>query len=279
MKLPSARLVLFNAAAVLIGLAAVVAVIRSYLVSSAAAPCSGRYLTSMAFPLERDGVVLTATDIQARSAGADASLVDNLEIVRLQGGPVPVAMKVALPQGAGGPGAASKGGISFAWQPRSMRGQSAVCLAYHLLLPADFDFGLGGVLPGVQGQADSASDRFLAQPTWGQGGAMTASSRATLGGKTANQAADGDGSALPRGQWVKLEQEVVLNAPDQKNGVLRVWLDGHLVAERADLVYRTTPDVGLSGIAADIFYRGDAATSRLTADARVLLSAFEIRWK
>ncbi len=267
MRVPSARVVLFNAAAVLVAVAAVVAVVRSYLVSSAATPCSARYLTSMTFPLERNGVMLTATDIQARASGGDATLTDSLEIVRLEGAPVPV-MRVNLP----------KGGMSFAWQPRSMRGQAAVCLGYRLQLPADFDFGLGGDLPGLAGQAEHEGDRFLVQPTWAQGGALTATSRTTLGGKADTQVLDGDGSAIPRGRWVSVEQEIVLNAPDQRNGLLRVWLDGRLALEQADLAFRATADVGVAGVAADV-RRNDTASARSEPDARVLLSPFEVRWR
>jgi hypothetical protein len=269
MRVPSARFVLFNAAAVLVALAAIVAVVHSNLVSSSAAPCSGRYLTSMTFPLERNGVVLSATDIQARALGGDASLADSLEIVRLEGAPVPVAMRVDLP----------KGGMSFAWQPRSMRGQEAVCLGYQLQLPADFNFGPGGNLPGVGGQAEHGGDRFVVQPTWVQGGVLTATSRTTAADKPVSQVANGDGSAIPRGRWVRLEQEVVLNAPGQRNGLLRVWLDGRLVAERTDLAYRTAPDVGLAGVAAEVSYRAHAALPRAATGARALLSPFEIRWK
>ncbi len=268
MRVPSARVVLFNAAAVLVALAAVVAVVRSYLVSPSAAPCSGRYLTSMTFALERNGVMLTATDIQARAGSGDATLTDSLEIVRLEGAPAPAVMRVNLP----------KGGMSFAWQPRSLRGQAAVCLGYKLQLPADFDFGLGGDLPGLAGQADDGGDRFLVQPTWAQGGALTAASRTTLGGKAETQVVDGDGSAIPRGRWVSVEQEIVLNAPDQRNGLLRVWLDGRLALEQADLAFRATADVGVAGIAADV-RRNDTALTRSEPEARVLVSPFEVRWK
>jgi hypothetical protein len=39
------------------------------------------------------------------------------------------------------------------------------------------------------------------------------------------------------------------------------------------------PDVGITGIAADVFYSGEEAGSRSPADTKVLLSPFEIRWK
>jgi hypothetical protein len=269
MRVPSARVVLFNAAAVLVALAAIVAVVHSYLVSPSAAPCSGRYLTSMTFPLEREGVALTATDIQARAGGGDASLTDRLEIVRLEGAPAPVAMRINVP----------KGGMSFAWQPRSLRGQEAVCLSYQLQLTANFSFGQGGNLPGVAGQAEHGGDRFVVQPTWTQGGVLTATSRTTTANKSATEVVNGDGSAIPPGQWVRLEQEVVLNAPGRMNGLLRVWLDGRLVVERADLAYRAAPDVGLAGVAAEVSYRARGTVPRAATDTLALLSPFEIRWK
>ena len=77
---------------------------------------------------------------------------------------------------------------------------------------------------------------------------------------------------------MQLDQEVVLNAPDRENGILRVWIDGSLAIDRADLAYRVKPDITLAGVAADLFYSGDDVTSRSPADAKVWLSPFEIRW-
>ena len=130
----------------------------------------------MAFPLERDGVVLTATDIQARTGGKDAGLLENLNVVRLKKGPAPVAMSVELPKGSAAPTSSvvPKGGISFAWQPRSLKDKSTVCLSYQVFLPSDFDFNLGGALPGLVGQADQSNDRFLARPWRGTRAARSA---------------------------------------------------------------------------------------------------------
>src|SRR5207253_1963353 len=130
---------------------AVVGVVRTWIAPSASAlACSERYATSMIFPLERDGVVVTATDIQARMDGRDAGLLENLDVVRLKKGPVPIAMSVELPKGSAAPTSSvvPKGGISFPWHPRSLKDKSSVCLSYQMLLPADFDFNLGGALPG-----------------------------------------------------------------------------------------------------------------------------------
>lgn len=281
MKMPSTRVVLFNAAAILIAVAAIIAAIRSFLVSSSIDPCSERYATSMVFPLERDGAILTATDIQARTGGRDAGLLENLEIIPLKRGPTPIAMSVSLPKGSAAPNSSvvPKGGISFPWQPRSLRDQPAVCLSYNIQLPADFDFNLGGLLPGVLGRADQSDDHFLVQAAWRQGGTVGSTNFVTLAGKKWKQVADSESFTFPRGRWVKVDQEVVLNNPDQENGILRIWIDGALAIDKNDFGYRTKPDVGIAGVAADIFYNGEDAASRSPADSKILLSPFEIRWK
>jgi hypothetical protein len=71
---------------------------------------------------------------------------------------------------------------------------------------------------------------------------------------------------------------VILNEPDLENGVLRVWLDGTLAIDKADFAYRVKPDITLVGVAADLFYNGEEVSGRAPADAKVMLSPFEIRW-
>jgi len=69
MAMPSTKVILFNAAASLVAVGAVVGVVRTWIAPVATVACSERYATSMVFPLERNGAVLTATDIQARTGG------------------------------------------------------------------------------------------------------------------------------------------------------------------------------------------------------------------
>jgi hypothetical protein len=280
MSMPSTKTILFNAAASLVAILAVVGVVRTWLVPSTMQPCSERHSTSMVFPLERDGVVLTATDIQARTGGRDAGLIENVDVIRLKRGPVPIAMSVELPKGSAAPTSSvvPKGGLSLPWQPRTLKDKSTVCLSYQILLPSDFDFNLGGVLPGVFGGVEQSNDRFLVQLGWRQGGAIGATNHVTLDGKKWKQQAEAEGYTIPRGRWVKIDQEVILNEPDLENGVLRVWLDGALAIDKADIAYRVKPDIALAGVAADVFYNGEDVSGRAPADAKVMLSPFEIRW-
>lgn len=283
MPAPSTRALVFNVAAGMVGAVALLAAMRSMLFSPAATPCSERYLNATHFALQRAGVMLTAADLQAGFGGRDAGVIDNVTIAPVDNAPAPVAMAVRLPKGSTSPRAAltAKGGMSFPWQPRSIQTKSSACLAYGLLVPADFDFHLGGVLPGLSG-ADPDNpqrDNFLAQLAWrprGQGGVT---SRVTSEGNTRAEPAEREGFALTPGRWVKLEQEVVLNAPKQADGILRVWIDGRLAVERTDMVYRLKPEVKISGVAAEVFYGRDDAVAAAPKDATIWVTPFELRWE
>jgi hypothetical protein len=285
MKKTDLKVILFNAAAVLITVAALVGVLRSYVFAPTAAPCSERYLNTAEFSLKRAGVVLTAADLQASLGGNDAGVIDNLEIGPAKDAPVPVVLSVKLPQGSGSPmsDVAAKGGVSFPWQPRAARGKSAVCLSYSVLLPANFEFHRGGVLPGIRGAdlSGQSQDGFVARPAWRPDQKGGASLRASVGDKTERTLAEREAFAFPRDRWVKLELETVLNTPKQADGILRTWVDGKLAIERTDMVYRQKPGIAVSGVSADVFYGAEDSSASAAApkDTKVSLTPFDLRWQ
>jgi hypothetical protein len=281
MKMPGAKVVVFNAAAVLITTAAVVGLLRSFLAKPAAAPCSERYHHSTALMLERGGALLTAADLQSSLAGRDVGVIENVSVGRIPGAPASVALTVRLPRGSTSPDGSPRGGISFPWDPRSVQGKSAVCLSYSVLLPADFAFNRGGTLPGISGAEPGmvASDTFAARMAWREAGQGGVTLRVTSAGETRSSTAERETFAFPRGRWVRLEQEVVLNTPREADGVLRVWVDGTLAIDRGDLVYRMRPGVTVSGVAADVFYGTASGAGAAPADTKISLTPFDIRWQ
>jgi len=275
------RFVVFNAAAGLVGLTAVVFAVRT-LLPSPATPCAERYNTAMTFALERGGAVLTAADLQTRLGGRDVGLSRNVEIARLQDGPVPVGMAVTLPKEpvAGPDTAAVDGGLSFPWEPRALQSQRAVCLSYQVMLPANFDASVGGLLPGIRGadRSGGADDGFVARPAWRASGEGGADQAVRAGSERRSLRLEAHGFALSRGRWARLDQEVVLNAPNRRDGIYRIWVDGVLVLDRTDLELRATPGITISGVAASVFYGGEDAIARAPRDTKIWLSPFEVRW-
>jgi hypothetical protein len=283
MKKFGLKVIVFNAAAVLISAVAVAGVVRSLIFSPAAAPCSDRYGNSTEFPLERAGTTLTTADLQSRLGGADAGVLDNLIIGSIKDAPAPLAMTVSLPKGSATPlgSAALKGGISFPWQPRSVAGRTSACLSYSVFLPADFLFNRGGMLPGISGADASGKtqDGFSARLAWRQGDVGGVTVRSTTGEEVRSISAETDGFAFPRGRWTKVEQEVVLNTPKQADGILRVWIDGQLAVDRASIAYRASPGVTVSGVAANVFYGNDDGAGSAPKDTKIALTPFVIRWQ
>ncbi len=283
MKLPDTKIILFNVAAGLVSVAAIVAVVRSFLITPGLAPCSERYASGTVFALEREGVVQTAADLQARLGGRDVGLVENAVVSKVKDGPVPVALSVNLPKGSASPLSSSPagGGVSFSWEPNSIQSKTSACLAYSVLLPAGFEFGRGGVLPGIRGaDADKqAQDGFISQLVWRAGGRVGVTNRVTSNSQLRVFPYSQEDAVFPRGRWTKVEQEVVLNAPKETRGVVRVWIDGRLVLDVNALTLRSKPEVAISGVAVDAFYNGDAAGGGAPANTKLSLSPLEIRWQ
>jgi Polysaccharide lyase 14 len=285
MKSPATKVIIFNAAAVLITVSALVGVLRSYVFKATTAPCTERYLNATNLALERGGVVLAAADLQSSVGGNDAGLLENLAIGPLKGAPSHNVINVKLPQGSGSPWSETqpKGGISFPWQPRATEGKTAVCLSYSVLLPESFAFHRGGVLPGIRGTDESgkSADGFLARLAWRPDRRGGATLRVTTGDKTERRIAEVEAFDFPQGRWVKLELETVLNAPKESNGILRAWVDGRLAIERTDMVYRSKPGIAISGVSADVFYGAEGASPTAAAprDTTVSLTPFDLRWQ
>jgi hypothetical protein len=276
MQLRVARALLFT------GLAAASA-------SAAEVPCQTRIPTLAAFPpVAAQSLVLTPATLKILAGGKGWGFDENLTIEPPDEAPGRIVMAVRLPKGsidhlnAGAP----MGGIGFRWRAGIPASASTACLTYRLKLPDDFQFNLGGKLPGLFGGDGPAGGKdvdgvsgFSARLMWRQRGQGEV--YAYIPGKP-----DGRGLSIergawtfPRGRWVELQEEIVLNTPNAANGIVRVWLDGDLALERRDLLFRTVPDLGFAGVMADIFYGGKTSEWAAPQDAIIRLTPFELGWR
>jgi hypothetical protein len=240
-------------------------------------PCSERYAAPIRFALQTaSGKALTPIDLQARAGLRDVGVIDNATVVAVNDGPSPDALEVKLRNLPGGDdaGAKSRNGIEFRWSPPGMKGATATCLSYNLWLPDKFDFGDGGFLPGVFGgdpataRQQGENDPLTVALEWsGEGhpslaAAVDGSERLRLSGA---------GKPMVTGRWMKIEQEVVLNDPSQKNGTLRLWVDGELIVDNQRVELRKDDKVMLAGVLAAIGYENAPPP-----DSKLRLSPIEI---
>ena len=284
MKLPSRKVLMFNAAAGLVIVGGFVSFVRTTFARPHFEVCSARYNRQLAMRLDRDGTPLTAQELQAVANGQDEGLLDNLTIAKFNEGPAKFAMGVKITEGSveqrsetGAPG-----GISLPWTPSSLEQPKAACLSYNVFLPADFAYGGGGTLPGLFGTTINGQygdvPQFGAHLAWHGDGAP----KLYLNVKTpeAERAATYDSydRELPRGRWVRVDQELVLNTPNQSDGIVRLWLDGKLEVEVKSAEIRPSGDMTIAGVSGDVFFGGSATKGKAPRDATIWLSAFELRW-
>ena len=282
MQMPSRLGILFNGAALLIVGASVAAVLRYTFMADDIAACSARYEHGTQLSLERSrGELLTAADLQARSGGTDWGLLENARIVVARDGPAKQAIEVRfLRTNSNSPAAESKMGMGFTWMPRNVGKAAAACLTYSVFMSKDFDFAKGGRLPGFVAATpdqDATAAPVSSRVTWRDSGALEL--RVQMADWPEPRRLTGDKTyILPRGQWVSLEQEIVLNSPGAKDGLLRVWADGTMIFEKKNFAFREKPETQISGVLAETTLSAPTGTP-LPKDQKVLLSPPELRWQ
>jgi hypothetical protein len=170
-------------------------------------------------------------------------------------------LEVMYPQGSIDPATTTVpvGGAGFVYT--SPAALSSGCLAYDVAFEPGFEFAKGGKLPGLyggdapSGGADT-SRGFSTRYMWRTGGAGEVYAYVPeKAGEYGESISPGAWTFKP-GRWQRLEQEVIVNHLGAFDGVLRVWVDGELVVNRSDMLYRVTDNVLVAGLMFSTFFGG-----------------------
>lgn len=137
---------------------------------------------------------------------------------------------------------------------------------YNVLFASDFDWVLGGKLPGLgagsvsPGQPPDGTDGWLARLMWLQDGKGIAYVyHPDMPGKWGENIHFAGGVKFQRNKIHTVRVEVVLNTPTRHDGILRVWLDGALVVERTNMRWRDVDSLQIDGISFSTFFGGSTA--------------------
>lgn len=279
-------------AANLIGVGAVLAVavwaVLSFSTQEVTSVCEQRYASATEFSYRtQDGARMEPIELQARVGFNEWGVLDNARIVEAEGAAFEDAMSVRLDKGTGsGHGRPeARGGVSFVWAPYEMGGAEDACLSYSVRVPEDFDFGDKGTLPGLfagrdfdpRGEAVQGAGVAF-RLAWGREGsaavmAQFASQQGWQYVPLTRKRVD-----IPRGRWVLFEEEVVLNTPGKSDGIVRLWADGHLIAEHKNALLRREDSIAINGILVDVFYGSVLDSTVGPQDGDVLISPISVRW-
>ncbi|QEG23466.1 right-handed parallel beta-helix repeat-containing protein [Mariniblastus fucicola] len=207
-------------------------------------------------------------------------------------------LRVNYPAGGSGPGA---GGAQ--WLVELDEQHDEVWLVYRVKFGSNFDFVRGGKLPGLAGgQAPSGSvpadgwNGWTGRLMWRtdfesvQGQPQQTSTKAISYAKHVNSGYDQNGKqedteyfverdgtepVLQAGVWYTIRQHVRMNTPRQRDGLLRIWIDGRLVIDRDDVKFRNTADLGIDRFFFSTFFGGDYDW-RASKDEYALFDDFKI---
>ncbi|KAJ8663865.1 hypothetical protein O0I10_000140 [Lichtheimia ornata] len=170
----------------------------------------------------------------------------------------------------------SLGGAEFNAAPFGGASYDSALLSYDLAFAENFNWVLGGKLPGIYGGADDegcsggnqadGSNCFSMRLMWREGGGGEAYAYLpdnSICGKSNTVCNDEYGISFSRGvirfktnEWTKLEIYVKINNATESNGILQVWQDGSLVINQQTLKYRTTNAIAATSIMFSTFFGG-----------------------
>lgn len=275
MTRPATLKLLFNASGVAIALVIVGYILYTGLEPETETSCHARYPAPIQMSLRTaQGTLLTPIELQARAGLLEWGTSSNASVVPQGADGSALKVKLAtLTEIEGGVKRATNG-IHFNWKLPAPPNTTSACLSYVVWLPKDFAFEDGGVLPGILGGVPGETGeatRFATRTRWTSDGDVELD--AALPGADFRQAAK-EGASLQRGQWTRIEQEVVLNKPDRANGLVRMWIDGEQAGERKGLVLRQDAAAQFMGVRVDVGYLHDPAAS-----GELRLTQFQLSWR
>ncbi|MDX2290062.1 MAG: hypothetical protein NW217_14740 [Hyphomicrobiaceae bacterium] len=281
--------ILFNAAAGLCVLGAAGYIAADALMTPSNPTCTASYPPANVLPLENSyGEPMSPVELLTSIGGMQRGVLEHARASAVDGAPSPLVIQVGIKAGTSSSYQSEKdpGGVSFAWRPEAMAGASAACLSYSVRMAEGFEFGMGGLLPGLYGgrilsinERSDGKSGLAARIAWrkdGAGAVFVQFPKAT-GANGIYQPATG--FAFAPGRWVRVDQEVVLNEPGAANGSLRVWFDGELVVDRKGIVWREDASLELSGVVADVSYGGSDRNWTAPKDGQIDLTPLELSWR
>ncbi len=152
------------------------------------------------------------------------------------------SLRIHYPEGGVGPG---EGGAQ--WKAALGDDYDELYLAYRVRFAPGFDFVLGGKLPGLVGGSaptgcSNDTDGFSARSMWRVDGLgvqyMYFPEKMNSCGDDFDYALGGQPAHFEPGVWHTLEHHLVMNTPGQPDGRLQAWLDGQLVLDVPDFLFR-----------------------------------------
>lgn len=192
--------------------------------------------------------------------------LENVEAISGEQGSFSDFLRVYYPAGSASPGVSREydvplGGAGFRGS-LGLPPTDHLYLSYYLRFSDNFDFVRGGKLPGIYGGKGNSggnipdgTDGFSTRMMWREGGKGEVYAYLPTSEEWGTSLSLESWQFEP-GKWHHIVQEVQLNDPEQANGKIRSWVDGTLVLDQSNLLFRTTDTLQIDGIFFSTFFGG-----------------------
>ncbi|MEO1144816.1 MAG: polysaccharide lyase [Cyanobacteria bacterium J06638_22] len=226
-------------------------------------------------------------DWQIRSDGSWG--FENLEVVvepeTASADPTPF-LRVHYPAGSATPSVArthnvARGGAQY-YADLNLPSYERLRLRYQVRFSNNFDFVRGGKLPGLfggngasGGNIPNGTDGFSARLMWREDGNGEVYAYLPTSENFGTSIGRGNWQFRP-GEWMTVEQEVILNQPGIADGRIRLWIDDALVVDASGLVFRTVDTLRIDGIFFSTFFGGNDLSWATPQDVYVDFADFTI---
>ncbi len=192
--------------------------------------------------------------------------LDNAEVISDPTGQFNRILRVRYPAGSASPSVSREQGVDIGgagfYANLGISPTNALRLRYFVRFPENFDFVKGGKLPGLfggtvtsGGDIPDGTNGFSTRLMWRKQGEGEVYAYLPTSEKYGTSIGRGAWQFKP-GIWYEVEQEVILNQPNQEDGRIRVWINNELVLNRGGLVFRTTDRLKIEGIFFSTFFGG-----------------------
>lgn len=148
--------------------------------------------------------------------------------------------------------------------PVPLRSSDEMWLSYRVYFEPGWQWVKGGKLPGLAGgslpsggKGANGRDGFSARLMWRADGRLAVYAYHPDRPRSTGEDLPLEGR-VDTGRWIQITQRVVMNsAPNRRDGIVEMWVDGQQRLSRRDIRWRTSGSFGIDSLFYSSFYGGN----------------------
>ncbi|MEZ5534298.1 MAG: hypothetical protein R3F02_01610 [Thiolinea sp.] len=171
----------------------------------------------------------------------------------------------------------------YNWKPALSVEADSLYYSYWVKFPENFDFVLGGKLPGIGsdeggtgGGKPTGTDGWSVRAMWDGHGKMGQYVYHPDQADHFGDFLEWNAAPIETGKWHHIKTFVRLNTPGQRDGIIRTWLDNREVLHRNDLRFRNIPELKIKRFLFSVFFGGNGPAWAPKQDTMLYLDDFVI---